>query len=83
MGCSAFLTNIMANQSKIPEKVNSHDMLDHFFKLMIKQMIPIKEKMKNNRKGTEESSTGKNEQCCRIKKRVELNWPDGFLSITP
>ena len=60
MGCSAFLTSMMANQSKIPDKINSHEMFDHFLKRMIKKLIPINEKMKNNTNGTEDKSTGKN-----------------------
>ncbi len=59
MGCSAFLTSMMANQSKIPDKVNSHEMFDHFLKRMIKKLIPINEKIENNRNGTVDSSTGK------------------------
>jgi hypothetical protein len=54
------LTSITANQSKIPDKINSHEMFDHFLKRMIKKLIPVKEKMKNNTNGTEDSSTGKN-----------------------
>ena len=46
MGCLAFFTNIMANQSKIPEKVNVHEILAHFLKRMIKKIIPIIEKIK-------------------------------------
>jgi hypothetical protein len=60
MRCSPFLTNMTANQSKIPDKINSHEMFDHFLKRMIKKLIPVKEKMKNNTNGTEDRSTGKN-----------------------
>ena len=60
MGCLAFFTNIMANQSKIPEKVNVHEILAHFLKRMIKKIIPIIEKIKKNRNGIMESSHGKN-----------------------
>ncbi len=60
MGCSPFLTSMTANQSKIPDKINSHEMFDHFLKRMIKKLIPVKEKMKNNTNGTEDRSTGKN-----------------------
>ena len=65
----------MANQSKIPDKIKSHDMFDHFLKPVIKKLIPTVEKMANIAKGRLESSFGKNTKCCLIRKSVELNWP--------